>query len=844
MAALSVFVAPKLGDSFVRPVGSGHNSALSAGAPRSALQEDMPLLARLWTLLIIAILPAIGVLIYNEHDLRRAREAQMHEEVLLYARAASDELERIVDGARDLLLTIASAPAVRDANWTGCNEYLAELGNAYGAYSRLTIADDQGRIVCASEPIPPGQSMAERPYFRQAAAGQEFAIGQFTIGRHSGDALLPFAMPFRDRTGRIAGAVIVGLRLGWLTDRVERKALPPSGSLLIADSAGTILTRSPEPDRWIGQQIRGAWRPFFEASRPGTTDVTGPDGVRRICGYIPPRASPLGLHVVAGVSTAQAFTAIETASRRGLALVALAGAVALVAALLGGRYFILRPIGRLLAATSALERGTYDRRVGAELDAEFGQLARAFDTMAATLAAREGALRASEAEFRAIFEMASLGKSVADAETRRFLRVNRAFCEMTGYNAEELLARTSRDIIHPDDWEADAAAMGRLIAGQDAAYDREKRYIRKDGRVIWGRANIVLLRERDGQPARTMAVIEDVTRHKQAEEALREAEMRYRLAARATNDVIWDWDVATNRVSWNEAVGHLFGYTEAEISPTVQWWRDRLHPDDHARVLDGVRVAIQGADQTWSAEYRFRKADGSWADVLDRGFLVRNPEGLVVRMIGAILDLTERKSAERRLKLLMAEVDHRAKNMLARVLVLVRTTRADTVQDFVKTTQGRIHALARAHALLAGSRWSGADLRRLVEEELAPFRTDEERVRLVGPYVTLTPKGAQALAIVLHELATNATKYGALSRLSGRVDVVWMLDRHCLTLRWTETGGPPAHPPAQRGTGTTVIERSVRHELDGSVRFNWGADGLACTLFIPAEKLAQMPASA
>jgi C4-dicarboxylate-specific signal transduction histidine kinase len=259
----------------------------------------MPLLARLLLLIVIAVLPALGILLYNEHDLRGAREAEAHAEALRHAHAVADELQRVVDGARDLLLTIAHAPPVRDGHWRDCNSYLDELGNAYPSYSRLTVADLSGRSVCASEPVPQGHSMAARVYFQEALASGEFTVGTFAIGRRSGDAILPFAAPFRDRSGQIAGVIINGLRLDWLATQVGRKLLPPDGTLTIADRDGTILTRSPDPERWTGKKMDVG--PLFEAGEARTTETAGLDGVRRIYAYAPPRASSAGLHVIVGI---------------------------------------------------------------------------------------------------------------------------------------------------------------------------------------------------------------------------------------------------------------------------------------------------------------------------------------------------------------------------------------------------------------------------------------------------------------------------------------------------------------------------------------------------------------
>jgi two-component sensor histidine kinase len=200
---------------------------------------------------------------------------------------------------------------------------------------------------------------------------------------------------------------------------------------------------------------------------------------------------------------------------------------------------------------------------------------------------------------------------------------------------------------------------------------------------------------------------------------------------------------------------------------------------------------------------------------------------------------TELRQSEERSKLLAAEVDHRAKNMLALVQVLLRQTRASTTEAYALAAQGRVAALARAHTLLSQSRWAGAELSRLVEEETAPYRrSGVTRVSTAGPNLLLEPPVAQALAMVLHELATNAAKYGALSVPGGQVRVQWSTDRTGqLLLRWIESNGPPVQPPTRTGLGSQVIERSVRDQLDGAVQLDWRADGLVCTISIPAGRL-------
>jgi two-component sensor histidine kinase len=182
------------------------------------------------------------------------------------------------------------------------------------------------------------------------------------------------------------------------------------------------------------------------------------------------------------------------------------------------------------------------------------------------------------------------------------------------------------------------------------------------------------------------------------------------------------------------------------------------------------------------------------------------------------------------------------------VQAVLRLTRADDPKAFARAVEGRVTALARAQTLLSKDRWAGADLRAILAEELAAYRPTGGstapgggQVTLDGPPVLLAPGAAQPLAMALHELATNAAKYGALSTPNGRVGVSWRLDpaTGALKLRWTERGGPPvAGPPARRGFGSRVVEETLRRQLGGDERRTWAPEGLVCDLEVPADKLA------
>jgi two-component sensor histidine kinase len=213
---------------------------------------------------------------------------------------------------------------------------------------------------------------------------------------------------------------------------------------------------------------------------------------------------------------------------------------------------------------------------------------------------------------------------------------------------------------------------------------------------------------------------------------------------------------------------------------------------------------------------------------------MRDTEGNVVGASTIARDITERKRSEAQISVLAREAEHRAKNLLANVEAMVRLSNSDTPDGLKEAIGGRIRALANVHSLFAQSRWTGAELGSLVRQELSPYSRDGGmRTLIEGPIVVLKPDLAQATAVTLHELATNAAKYGALSVPEGQVRVEWSCAGGQLVLRWTEAGGPPVNPPTRRGFGTSVLETMIRDGVKGRVQLDWRVEGLACEIAIP-----------
>jgi PAS domain S-box-containing protein len=318
---------------------------------------------------------------------------------------------------------------------------------------------------------------------------------------------------------------------------------------------------------------------------------------------------------------------------------------------------------------------------------------------------------------------------------------------------------------------------------------------------------------------------------------LRESEQRLRLASQAAGFGTYDYSVETNQIHWSSLLDPLTG--TGEVSSSLETLLELVHPDDR----EGVRGSMLGPPETPEGrhefEFRIVTQDGGLRWLLDRGqqFNDVDPHGKQssTRVRGTMLDITERKRAETHQHLLMAELDHRVKNILANVMAIasLSSKQAPSVPTFVRALQGRIQSMSTAHDLLRRNNWEGADFHKLASETLRPFQNNDGNIRVKGTPMRLKPKAAQSMALVLHELATNAAKHGALSIPHGIVDLsserIADGERDRLRLVWRESGGPAVEKPAKEGFGLTAL-RAAAYEADAVVEILFAADGLSYTL--------------
>jgi PAS domain S-box-containing protein len=312
---------------------------------------------------------------------------------------------------------------------------------------------------------------------------------------------------------------------------------------------------------------------------------------------------------------------------------------------------------------------------------------------------------------------------------------------------------------------------------------------------------------------------------------VKQSEQGRSLALAAGQMGSWEWEVGAAELKWDEGQHRIFGVDPRRFRATVENIRNLVHPDDWL-TLERVVERMSKSARTQQIEFRVLRPNGETRWCTGTAAASVDPAGKVVRVSGVTVDVTDRKEAEERQNLLAREVDHRARNALAVIQSIIRLTRARSVDEYVAAIEGRIKALARAHTLLSDSRWHGADLATLVGEELAPYRTGD-KVAIDGPAISLQPATAQGLALALHELATNAAKHGALSSVTGRVNLSWRLQPDSLVLNWTESGGPPIAQPAAKSFGLRVIRASIEQQLGGETVFDWDAKGLRCCFSIP-----------
>jgi PAS domain S-box-containing protein len=301
----------------------------------------------------------------------------------------------------------------------------------------------------------------------------------------------------------------------------------------------------------------------------------------------------------------------------------------------------------------------------------------------------------------------------------------------------------------------------------------------------------------------------------------------------SSDDAIITKDVYGIIKSWNKGAEHIFGCAAEEVigkPVTILIPPERL--DEEPRILQ----RIGAGKKIEHFETVRRRKDGRLIEVSLCVSPVRDERGAIIGASKIARDITWRKKNERNAAILAREAEHRTRNILATVSATVELSQADTPEALKAGIRGRIQALANVYALFVESRWSGAELNRLVARELSPYQTGGERLRIEGPPIVLNPTVAQAIAVTVHELVTNAAKYGALSTPGGKVVMAWWQSPdQSIAIRWTEIGGPAVTAPSRNGFGSQMMTGLI-NEVGGTIAFDWRKDGLRCEITVTGQQ--------
>lgn len=423
-----------------------------------------------------------------------------------------------------------------------------------------------------------------------------------------------------------------------------------------------------------------------------------------------------------------------------------------------------------------------------------------------------------------LLEWLPIGVSVCDAEGR-LVQYNRRAAELWGLSPA----------IGGEPLPLNGAPMAELLRTARPIRDRELVIERPDGSRLTILANLDPLLDENGSLVGGVNCFQDITARKAAEQRLQQREQWYRDLLGALPAAIYTTDAEGRITFFNAAAAELCGRRPILGSDAWSIAGKLYWPDGRPIAYEEcpTATALKTGKPVRGTEKIVERPDGTRVPVLPFPTPLHDADGKVIGAVNMLVDITERKAAEEEKTLLLRELAHRVNNIFAVILAVTQQTlrTAPSAQAFVETFTGRLQALAQAHNLLLAKNWAGAELGELAKGQLAPFCPGgQDRLSIQGPQVTLGPAQAIALGVVLHELGTNAAKYGALSNGSGKVVLSWTLAPGRVSLKWTERHGPPVTPPSRKGLGSKLIQRGLP---DATIDWRFEADGVVCAIDLP-----------
>lgn len=525
--------------------------------------------SRIVFLVLLALIPALGLILYANLSTRRANIAEVHQETLRVAQIAARQQQLLIEGTGQLLAGIAETPQLHNGSPTDCAAFLKNLLVGESRYSNFSVADLAGNIICSARSLPQTGNLADQSWFGRVSQSRAVAVGHYQKDPLSNKFILPIGYPLLDSQGQVEAVLVAWLELAWFDQLAVAADLPTDSALGVVDRQGTILARYPNPAQFVGRVNPDS--PVVQAVRAhqeeGMGETVGLDGVRRLFAFTPLFKSQdqNEAYVSAGIPTEVALAKADRLSQLNLSALALSALLALVAAWLGSDLFILRRVRRLVKATRQLTAGDWSVRSGIDNSPdEVGELGRAFDEMTDTLQAQQRDLQQAEQRYRTLFEGAPLMDVIVNIEDGQpiIADCNDLFVHTLGYQRSEILGQPIEAFYSPGSRAKLHDALQTKI-GQPLTEERE--LMTRDGRIIQTLLRAFPEIDEQGRVTGRRSMYIDISERKQAEEALQASQARLAGIVNISEDAIIAINPVQQITLFSQGAENIFGYPAAEM---------------------------------------------------------------------------------------------------------------------------------------------------------------------------------------------------------------------------------------------------------------------------------------
>jgi PAS domain S-box-containing protein len=634
--------------------------------------------ARLVLLVLLAMIPALGLILYTAAAQRRSAAINAQQNMLRLVKLAAANQRQASEGAHQLLIALSQIPEIRQRNVKGCNRLLANLLKQYSIYAGFGVVDGAGNSICSAPVATKPVNAADRSYFRRAKETRNFAIGEYQIGRVTGKASLNFAYPILDKAGQVQTVVFAALDLAALDRLASEMKLPEGSVVTVTDRKGTILVRYPDSQNWVGKSVPNApmtKRVLFQ--KEGTAEAISLDGVERLYAFttLESKTAAPDLHVRIGVPRTIAFAEANRLLVQNLIGLGCVTALALTAAWVGGDVFLRRKVKSLVQTTQKLQGGDLNARTDLSQESgELGQLARAFDDMAAALEARELELAALNQDLQTLFDVIPIGVLIAQDPEFKQVKSNPAFAKILGLPPQTNVSYTPEDApppsykllkegreLSPNEFPLRYAAIHKTeIKGTEVDI------VREDGTVfnLFGYAKPLL--DEQGFLRGSVAAFLDITDRKRAEETFRRTNQTLQTLIDACPVAIAFFDPQGIVKLWNRAAEQIFGWSAEEVigrfMPTV--------PHRPQEFLTSIQTVLSGRSLC-GLEAQHQRKDGTMVCLEIWANLIHDADGNP-GCLGIAWDITQRKRVEAALR----TSEERYRLLVATMTAVVWTTNA------------------------------------------------------------------------------------------------------------------------------------------------------------------------